>query len=430
MRSNGSLPISSSSEHWEQHQGGSNKEEDFSHVPLDSRDRSGPIHSTLGEALRAKNPSGTVTTLRGSRGSLTFSPPFDLNSSELRLPYPQVKRAQDQKKRKETQKQEFIELFKSVNINIPLLNAIKQVPAYAKCLKDMCTNKRKFVENEDIYLSEQVSAVLQRRLTPKLSDPGSFTIPCTIGSRNFDHALLDLGASINLMPYDLYKTLSLEPIKPLKIKLKMADRRIKYPRGVVEDVLVKVDELYVPTDFVVLDMDSPSCDDDDDELPIIFGRAFMATVGVKIDVQKGLLTMTVFDTTIGFRIFDAMRSPLYHLDECFRIDVMDDIVGKNFIEHSYTDYMETCIAQGGSEFESKEHVEAIAHLEALTPYLPRRVPPVLPLPPSTTPPIPSYETPPDLELKTLPSTLRYAFLGEESTLPVIISSKLSKVEED
>ncbi|XP_024200637.1 uncharacterized protein LOC112203980 [Rosa chinensis] len=168
-----------------------------------------------------------VTTLRVSRGSLTSSPPLNLTPSEPRLPYPQVKRAQDQKKRKEIQKQEFIDLFKSVNINIPLLDVIKQVPAYAKCLNDMCTNKKKFVENEDAYLRERVSAVLQRRLPPKLSDPRSFTIPCIVGSRSFDRALLDLGASINLMPYDVYKTLSLESIKPLKIKLKIVDRSIK-----------------------------------------------------------------------------------------------------------------------------------------------------------------------------------------------------------
>ena len=96
-----------------------------------------------------------------------------------------------------------------------------------------------------------------------------------------------------------------------------------FPRGVVENVLVKFEELYVPADFVILDMEeSPH---EEDEQPIILGRAFMATVGTKIDVQKGILTMTVFETTIGFRIFDAMKSPL-KLGECFRVEVVEDLV--------------------------------------------------------------------------------------------------------
>ncbi|XP_024164090.1 uncharacterized protein LOC112171087 [Rosa chinensis] len=111
---------------------------------------------------------------------------------------------------------------------------------------------------------------LERRLPPKLGDPGFFTVPCTIRLRNFDKALLDLGASINPMPYEVYKTLTLEDIKPVKIRLQMADRSVVYPRGVVEDVLVKIDEILVPADFVVLDMEPLS--NDSDELPIILGR--------------------------------------------------------------------------------------------------------------------------------------------------------------
>ncbi|XP_040361841.1 uncharacterized protein LOC121049232 [Rosa chinensis] len=230
---------------------------------------------------------------------------------------------QDLNKKKERQNVEFMELFKKVNINIPLLDAIKQVPSYAKYLKELCTNKRRFRDDENVFLRKEASSVIQQMLPPKLGDPGCFTVPCTIGLRNFDKALLDLGASINLMPYEVYKTLALEDIKPGKIRLQMADQSVVYPRGVVEDDLVKIDEILVPADFVVLDMEPLSTDSD--ELPIILGRSFMATAGTKIDVQKGILTMTVFDTTIGFRIFDVMKSSVYHKD-CFRVETMNIIV--------------------------------------------------------------------------------------------------------
>ena len=133
-------------------------------------------------------------------------------------------------------------------------------------------------------MSEEVSAILQGKLPPKLKDPGSFTVPCTVGKKSFDNAMLDLGASINLMPYHVYKTLGLDDInQDIKISLRMADRSLVFPRGVVENVLVKIEELYVPADFVILDMEeSPH---EEDEQPIILGRAFMATAGTKIDVR-------------------------------------------------------------------------------------------------------------------------------------------------
>jgi hypothetical protein len=245
-------------------------------------------------------------------------PPINVTTSPVPLPFPQAPRKEELQKKNNRYRREFIELFKKVNINIPLLDAIKQFPPYAKFLKELCTNKRKFTKDEQITLSEEVSAVLLGKLPPKLKDPGSFTVPCTIGNKGFEGAMLDLGASINLMPYHIYKTLSLDDIKPLNIVLKMADQRKVTPRGVVENILVKIDELLIPADFVVLDIKEGAIGDEN-EAPIILGRPFMATAGTKIDVQKGILTMTVFDTTVGFRIFDAIRSPM-PLGECFRID--------------------------------------------------------------------------------------------------------------
>jgi hypothetical protein len=104
-------------------------------------------------------------------------------------------------------------------------------------------------------LTEEVSAMLLRKLPPKLKDPGSFTIPCRIGDHDCDRSLLDLGPSVNLMPYTMYEMLGLGELQPTSITLKLANRSIKRPRGILGDVLVKVGKFILPTDFIVLDME-------------------------------------------------------------------------------------------------------------------------------------------------------------------------------
>ena len=94
----------------------------------------------------------------------------------------------------------FLSIFKQLHINIPLIEALEQMPKYAKCFKDIISKKRKLEEHETVMLTEESSAILQRKLPPKLKDPGNFTIPCTIGKSYFDKSLCDLGESINLMP--------------------------------------------------------------------------------------------------------------------------------------------------------------------------------------------------------------------------------------
>ncbi|XP_023887557.1 uncharacterized protein LOC111999657 [Quercus suber] len=142
-----------------------------------------------------------------------------------------------------------------LHINIPFIEALAQMPKYAKFLKDIISKKRKLEEHEIVMLTEESSAILQKKLPPKLKDPGSFTIPCTIGKSYFDRALFDLGASINLMPLSVFRKLGLREVKLTTISLQLADRSFKYPRGVIEDVLVKVDKFIFPADFIVLDMD-------------------------------------------------------------------------------------------------------------------------------------------------------------------------------
>ncbi|KAL7583327.1 hypothetical protein Lser_V15G42871 [Lactuca serriola] len=108
---------------------------------------------------------------------------------------------------------ELFETFRKVQINIPLLNAIKQIPSYAKFLKDLCTKKRKFKANEKIQVNANVSTVIQKKLPPKCKDPGIFAIPCTIGDLHVESDMLDLGASINVMPYSVFQSLNVGPLE-------------------------------------------------------------------------------------------------------------------------------------------------------------------------------------------------------------------------
>ena len=183
------------------------------------------------------------------------------------IPYPQRL-----KKYKEAQSfAKFLEVFKKLHINIPFAEALAQMPTYVKFLKELLSNKRKLEEFETVALTEECSAILQNKLPPKLKDPGKFTIPCTIGTSNFSRALIDSGASINLMPFSVFEKLGVGEVKPTNVTFQLVDRSIKYPRGVMEDVLVKVENLYFLVDFVILEME------EDVEIPLLLGRPFLKT---------------------------------------------------------------------------------------------------------------------------------------------------------
>ncbi|XP_057506563.1 uncharacterized protein LOC130789773 [Actinidia eriantha] len=168
---------------------------------------------------------------------------------------------------------EIYKLFEQVKINIPLLDAIKQIPAYAKFLKDLCTVKRNLNVYDKAFLMEQASSIIQTKTVPKYKDPGCPTISIVIGDTKIEHALLDLGASVNLLPYSVYEKLGLGELKPTSVTLQLADRSIRIPRGGVEDVLVQVEKFYFPVDFVVLDMQPVA--NPDNQIPVILGRPFL-----------------------------------------------------------------------------------------------------------------------------------------------------------
>ena len=174
-----------------------------------------------------------------------------------------------------------------MKVNIPLLDMIKQVSTYAKLLKDLCTIKRGLNVNKKAFLTEQVSAIIQCKSPLKYKDPGCPTISVMIGGTVVEKALLDLGASVNLLPYSVYKELGLGELKPTSITLPLTDRSVKIPRVIIEVVLVQVYNFYYPVDFVVLDIDPIV--KETNYVPIIFGRSFLATSNAIINCRNRLM---------------------------------------------------------------------------------------------------------------------------------------------
>ena len=231
------------------------------------------------------------------------------------IPYPQRLK----KNKLDKQFTKFMEVFKKLDINFPFADALEQMPNYVKFMKDILSNKRRLSDFETMNLSEECSAILQRKLPQKLKDLGSFTIPYTIGNSIFERALCDLGASINLMSLSIFSRLGLGEARPTTVTLQLADRSIKHPRGVIEDVLVKVDKFLFPAYFIVLDME------EDKEMPIILGKPFLTTGRAIIDVQRGELKLRVQDDEVKFNVFEAVRHPA-ESDTCFMIETVEAIV--------------------------------------------------------------------------------------------------------
>ncbi|KAI5351533.1 hypothetical protein L3X38_004424 [Prunus dulcis] len=294
------------------------------------------VDNKVGDANEEQEDGENVEVIQPPHGQPTASSKQSLNPS----------RKSTSPKAYCTISQHIIKV-KKVQINIPLLNAIAQIPKYAKNLKDLCTNKRRFKEHEQVALSEEVSAVLLRNLPPKLKDP---------------------------------------------------DRSIRYPKGILEEVLVKVEELILLADFLVLEMEEAPIHDN--QLPLILGRPSDAI----IDVKKDTLTMNVFDDTIAFKVFEASKFPSDE-HEVFHLDAIDTMV-KEALPVSYLEPIEACITQSIRK-------EEVDNLEAV----------IYPLLLELVCNMDSY-----IEVGKS-NYLKYAYLGENETLPVIIASHLEPNDE-
>ncbi|XP_052621272.1 uncharacterized protein LOC128127061 [Lactuca sativa] len=189
--------------------------------------------------------------------------------------------------KKEREESEIMQMFPKVHMNIPLLEAIKQVPRYARFLNDLCVSKKKLKGNQIVKVGENVSAVLQKRIPPKCNDPRVFTVPCKLGNLYVPRAMLDLGT--------LSKT---------GVIFQLADRSLVHPKGVLENVLVQVDEFVFPADFYVLDMGD---DDSPSSSSILLGRPFLKTSKTKIDVYNETLSMEFDGEVINFNVHEEKK---------------------------------------------------------------------------------------------------------------------------
>jgi hypothetical protein len=229
---------------------------------------------------------------------------------------------------------EILEHLHQVKVNLLLLHLIKQKPLYAKVIKDLCTIKRKYHVKKIAFLTEQVSVIIQHKVPPKYKGPSYPTISCTIGDYNIERALLDLGASVNLLPFSVYLQLKLGELKPTSITLQLADHSVRKPRGVVEDVLIKVENFYYPVDFIILDIEPtlhPSAN-----IPIILGRPFFATATTLINYRNGRMKITFGSITAELNIFNV--NPQQLVDEkCEYVNFIKAAPQEEFDNHCYPD---------------------------------------------------------------------------------------------
>jgi hypothetical protein len=273
--------------------------------------------------LSKKKEHPSPPQIETKTNTLKVTPQSMTSSFKTISPFP-VSSSRSKKKDKE---KEILEVFKKVELNIPLLDAIKQIPKDAKFLKELCTTKRAFKlkGHEMVSMGEVVSTVVQKNMPLKQKDPGAFTIPCVIGNASLKRALCDLGASISVMPKHVYDSLSLEPLNKTSIVIQLADRSFVYPLGVIKDVLVKIDSLVIPCNFYILDMENDSCDSSNNTL-ILFGRPFLKTANTKIDCGKDTLFMEVGDKKIEFNFHDVMKYPYSNVYSITCYDQIDKCV--------------------------------------------------------------------------------------------------------
>ncbi|RDX99386.1 hypothetical protein CR513_17561, partial [Mucuna pruriens] len=287
------------------------------------------------------NPRGNASVVTLRSAPLQEPRPIDADSKldansqvpqqdrSVPLPFP----TQTISTKKRESNEELLKMFQKVEINIPLLDAIKQIPKYAKFLKELCMHKRKKMKGgvesrgtvSTLTRSDEFTTGVQQALPKKCRDPKIFSIPCTIGDYTFANAMLDLGASINVMPTSIYKSLKFGDLEPTGMTIQLANRSVVQPLGVLEDVLVQVNELIFPADFYVLDMEDETSGKGS---TLILGRPFLMTAKIKIDVHAGTLSMEFGDHLVQFNIFEAMKHPTED-HSLFGIYLIDELVGEH-----------------------------------------------------------------------------------------------------
>nr|GEW33649.1 reverse transcriptase domain-containing protein [Tanacetum cinerariifolium] len=312
------------------------------------------------------------------------------------------------------------------------------VPKFASTIKSLLANKDKLFELAKVPLNENCSAMLLKKLPEKLGDPGKFLIPCDFPGMEVCRALVDLGASINLMPLSIWKKLSLPELTPTRMTLKLADRSITHPKGVAEDVFVKVGKFHFPIDFVVVDFKA------DPRVPLILGRSFLRIGRALINVYGEEITLRVNDESITFNLNQTMRySSTYDDTSVNRVDVIDVALSDSSKVPIVKSSSPTLTPFGESDFfleETKDFLNDdsiptgiensvydpegdILFLEKLLNKDPFQLPSMDLKLAEESKEKSFVEEPPELELKELPSHLEYAFLEDSNKLSKIFDIK-------
>ena len=159
-----------------------------------------------------------------------------------------------------------------------------------------------------------------------MKDPGVPLISCVIGGITFDQALLDLGASMNLLPMSVYEKLGIGKLKPTSVILQLADKSIKTPCGMIEDVLVKVHNCYFPIDFLILDIE-PS--QELNQNPIILGHPFLATANGNINCKTEDMDISSEDQKVKVNIFKDSKL-IQEKESCYMIEMIDELIESDF----------------------------------------------------------------------------------------------------
>ncbi|GJX17629.1 reverse transcriptase domain-containing protein, partial [Tanacetum coccineum] len=235
------------------------------------------------------------------------------NLPKLNIPYPSRRDDQKSRDKASNQMEKIFQIFQDLRFDISFADALLLMPRFAPTIKSLLMNKEKLLELAKIPLNENCSAMLLKKLLEKLGDPGKFLIPCNFPGMDVCHALADLGASINLMPLSIWKKLSLPELTPTRMTLELADRSITHPKGLAEDIFVKVRNFHFPTDFVVVDFEA------DPRVPLILGRSFLRTSRALIDVYEGELVLRDGNEQITFHVNGTSKHPQKHKNESIKM---------------------------------------------------------------------------------------------------------------
>ncbi|XP_048599790.1 uncharacterized protein LOC125579922 [Brassica napus] len=349
-----------------------------------------------------------------------------------KVPYPVPAKAT----RKDKEEMKCRKMLEDITVRLPLMSAIQMMPSMSSFVKGLISGKITD-DSEFMVVSKECSAVLQNKRIKKLGDPGKFVLSIQIGRTVFSCSLVDLGSSINLMPYSVAKRLGFTDFKPTRMSLVFADRSVKSPVGIIEDIQVLVGNTLVPADFVVLELEEESKD------PLILGRPFLCTVGAIIDVRQGKIDLHLGDIVMRFEMNQMLKKPM--LDgQTFTVQEEGDPLepSDQMIEEILTDDpLELALTRAEAE-QNVQNIDADGYakmldsartMERLVAYLSLGENNASDSSSSLVPPSRnndpwSESEAPKVELKTLPKGLRYAFLGPNSTYPVIVNADLNNAE--